>query len=68
MPRSNDATAHALDPGLTSFTAAWYRAYKAEHLRRYPHLVNEPHQNSIRNLDQAIERAGRREAEDGGVS
>lgn len=63
--RSNDATALTLDWRLTPFSADWYRAYKAEHLRRHPHLVDEPHQNSIRNLDQAIETAELRDAEDG---
>lgn len=56
----NSPTGRAIDHlDLPPFSPGWYRAFKAEHLRRYPHLVDEPHQNSIRNLDLSIARAER---------
>jgi hypothetical protein len=55
-----DDTARAIAPlGLKLFSPEWYRAYKAEHLRRYPHLYDEPFQRSIQALDQCISCAER---------
>lgn len=39
------------------FSAAWYRAYREEHLRRYPHVD----QITRDNLDQFVRRAEERE-------
>jgi hypothetical protein len=56
-----DETARRIDAlGLAPFSAAWWRAYREEHLRMYPDLAEED-PRSVRNLDDMVARAERLE-------
>jgi hypothetical protein len=45
---------------VVGFSAEWHRLHKAEHLRVFPNIASD--RGTVRNLDEAIERAERAEA------